>query len=174
MSLGSYIIELLVLLGVIVAIHYIAKSKHLRALFAPKWVKNMPECADFLNVEQCSKLETLRKEFDFPYDVFSLAVSASSEYGKIIIERDYKRIKKQYPNISEKQILTAMLQHENQVMEASGSKEVMTEMQITKAMSKINSLEDFCDFVVAIEHREQPMYYKNEICARIESIIKSR
>ena len=67
-----------------------------------------------------------------------------------------------------------MLQHENQVMEASGSKEVMTEVEITKAMSKINSLEDFCDFVVGIEHREQPMYYNNEICARIESIIKSR
>ena len=143
-------------------------------LFAPAWLKMIHGMELILNNKQIRELEILRKELDFPHDLFSRAVSASSEFGKIIIERDYKRLKKQYPNMSEKQILTAMLQHENQVMEASGSKEVMTEMKITKAMSKINSLEDYCDFVVEIKHREQPMYYNNEICARIESIIKSR
>lgn len=143
-------------------------------LFAPAWLKMIQGMEAILNNKQIRELEILRKEWEIPHDTFSLAVSASSEFGIIIIERDYKRLKKQYPNLSEKQILTAMLQHENQVMKASGSTEVMTEVQITTAMSKINSLVDFCDFVVGIEHHEQPLYYNNEICARIESIIKSK
>jgi hypothetical protein len=142
-------------------------------LFAPAWLKMLGGVESILTTKQIRELERLRKEYGIPHDLYSLGVAASSELGKIIIRRDYKNFKMLHPNLSEKQILTALLQHENQTMEQSGSTEVMTEDQIAQAMAGINSIDDYCNFVVELEHREQPLYYDNEICAHIESIIRT-
>jgi len=48
----------------------------------------------------------------------------------------------------------------------------MTEEQITNAMSRINSLDDLCDFV-ELEHREHPMLYEHEITIQIETIVRN-
>jgi hypothetical protein len=142
-------------------------------LSAPAWLQMLRGMESVLTTKQIKELERLRKEYSIPHDLYSLGVAASSEFGKVIIRRDYKNFKKLHPNLSEKQILTALLQWEKQAMEKSGSTEVMTEEQITNAISRINSIDDLCDFVVELEHHEQRMYYENEICARIESIIKN-
>ena len=54
------------------------------------------------------------------------------------------------------------------------STEQMTDKQIGMAMDNINTLDDLCNFITEIEHREQPLYYEGEIGAKIESIFKNR
>lgn len=141
--------------------------------FAPAWSKKFKNIELILNTKQIKELEILRKKYNIPHDAYSFAVESSSELGKIIIRRDYKKFNEQYPDLSEKQILTALLQYENHFMELSGSTELMTEEQITNAMSRINSLDDLCDFVVELEHRENPMFYDHEITDQIESIVRN-
>jgi hypothetical protein len=143
-------------------------------LFTPAWLRILPGVKSILNTGQIKKLEILRKRYNISHDLYSQGVIASSELGKIVIRRDYKNLKQKYPDRSEKEILTSMLQYENQTMKISGSTEVMTEEQITDAMSNIDSVDDLCDFVVGLERREQPAYYENEICTQIESIIKNK
>jgi len=143
-------------------------------IFAPKWSKMLQNIDLILSKKLIGGLEKLRKEIDIPHDVFSLAVSASSEFGKIIIKRDYKHLKNEFPDVPEKQILTKLLYYENHAMEMSGSTEQMTDEQIEMAMENINTLDDLCDFITELERREQPLYYENEIGAKIESIIKNR
>ena len=140
----------------------------------PQWSKMLPNIDLILSKRQIRELENLRNEFDIPHDVFSLGVSASSEFGKIIIERDYKNLKNEFPHAPEKQILTALLNYENHAMEISGSTEQMTDKQIDMAMDNINTLDDLCNFITELEHREQPLYYEGEIGEKIESIIKNR
>jgi hypothetical protein len=141
-------------------------------IFAPKWSKMLENIDSILSKKQIGELENLRNEFDIPHDVFSLAVSASSEFGKIIIERDYKNLKKEFPDAPEKKILTALLNYENHAMEMSGSTEQMTDKQIEMAMDNINTLDDLRNFITELEHREQPLYYEGKIGAKIESIIE--
>jgi hypothetical protein len=142
-------------------------------LFSPDWVKISQGLETLLTTKQIKKLEDVRKKHAIPHNYFSIVVLASSEFGKIIIKRDYENLKKLHPAWSEKELLTFLLHHENKHMKNSGSTEVMSDGQIADAMCNINLLEDFCNFVVGLEHREQPLYYGNEICQEIESIIKT-
>lgn len=103
--------ELLVLLGAIAAIYYIGKSKPLRAILAPKWVKNMPEIKDSLNVEQWSKLENLRNEFKITDELFSAFVINSANFTKIVLEKKYNFLSKLYPNKGQAEILSGLLHH---------------------------------------------------------------
>ena len=142
-------------------------------LFTPKWLKMMKRVKSLLSTKQIKELEALRDKYNISHDLYGSGVIASSELGKLVIKRDYKDMKRKHPDLSEKEILTWLLRYENKTMQISGSTEVMTGEQITEAMSKINSLDDFCNFVVALERREQPMYYENEIWAQVEGIIKN-
>jgi hypothetical protein len=142
-------------------------------LFTPKWAE-LSGSMHILNRRQLSKLEKLRQEFDLPHETFGLVITASSEFGKIIMERDYHNLKKKYPNLSEKEILTSLLKYENQCMEQSGSSEVMTDEQVELAMIDINNFDALCNFIIELEHKEQPQYYKNEIGSKIESIINTK
>src|SRR5271157_5242791 len=102
--------------------------------FVPKWVKFAINIKLVLNRRQIHELEKLRQQFDLPHETFYLGVLASSEFGKIIIERDYRNIKKKHPNLSEEEILTFLLKYENQYMEQSGCTEIMTDEQVERAM----------------------------------------
>lgn len=141
-------------------------------LLAPKWSK-LTKMHKILNKKQVSKLEQLRQELNFPHETFCFVVSASSEFGKIIIEMDYQYLKKKYPHAPEKEVLAELLNYENDAMRASGSTEEMTEDQIKIAMNSINNFDDLCNFIIGLEHKEQPQYYSNPVGSQIESIIRT-
>jgi hypothetical protein len=143
----------------------ITKKALSNQLLTTVWLKMVPWAQSILNAKQIRELEAFRKQFEIPDDFFSRCVIASSERRKIVIRRDYKEFKETFSDLSEREILMCLLEYETQTMH-------MTEEQIAHAMSKIESLDDLCDFVVSREQREQPVH-DNEICKEIDSIIRT-
>jgi hypothetical protein len=107
---GALII--LVGLGYYIVGFFIHQAKNkLKATFPPKWIKDMLEFKDSLNVEQWSKLEKLRKEFQITDELFPVFVISSMNYTKIILGKKYNFLRKMYPDKDQTELLSSLLYH---------------------------------------------------------------
>ncbi len=141
---------------------------------SPVWLENIEWISKFLSSHQIEKLETLRDEYGIPHEFFSVGVSSSPELGKLIVIRDYYDYRKMAPHSSEEQIFTSLLIHENKHIKISGSKNIMTDEQIKKAASDMNTLDELCEFIANLDSQENSHINHHEISIKIEQIIQER
>jgi hypothetical protein len=129
--------------------------------FHPRWYKSLAKVVPLTN-RQIKELDKIRKDLSFLSDEeFLLVIRSSTAYGNIIIRIDYKNLKRSYPDATEKEILRALLIYENEAMKISGSMGVLTDEMIPKVLNQLHTLEDFINYVGALERKEQPLYYTN-------------
>lgn len=141
-------------------------------IFAPKWSRLSGNIKLVLSKKQISELEKLRRELKIHHEPFFLAVSASSEFGKKIIEQDYNYLKSQHPEMPEKKLLAFLLKNEGHSMELLQSSGGAGEQQIETLLNDIRNLRDLCNLVVFLEHKAQPVN-EDEVSRGIEFIIKN-
>lgn len=140
-------------------------------MFSPKWSKLSANIKLVLSEKEISELEKLRKELKISHEPFFLAVSASSEFGKRIIEQDYRYLKTQYPEMSEKKILSFLLKNEGHAMELLRESGQSGDANIENLMRDIKNVRDLCNMIIFLEHKAQPVN-DDEVSRGIEFIIK--
>lgn len=167
----EYFIQLLVLVGAIVAISYMSQSKPFRALFAPKWVKNMPEIKDSLTIEQWSKLEILRNEYKITDGLFPAFVINSVNFTKIVLEKKYNFLRNLYPSKGQTEILSGLLYHHLKAQPDLSDDEREFDSTFKKLQVHTTYTDEFFQSMALYTRNKNSDLYETAVMKKIDIII---
>lgn len=136
------------------------------------WVKASPRIKELLSHEQIKELEKVRKEFQIKNDEFNLLFLSSLAFGRKIIKRDYKQIKKLYPDWDEKATLK-MLLLDDLKKDPDWSDKSSGEINnfVEEAMKEIDNLNQLCTFIEKLDYPKNQLFYDSALSKKIEKII---
>ncbi len=137
----------------------------------PIWLIANSSLIGMVDSKQYHELEALRKEFQISSKHFPLLVYTSSNLGTKIIKRDYKSLKKLYPNKNEKYIPAKLLYNDMMSDPDLHIDEDKIPETIGHAMEAINTLDELSDFISRQEYLKNPDFYDSILGQRIEEII---
>jgi len=100
--------------------------------------------------DKIERLEKLRTNYSIPNRLFALRILSSPASTVKVQEYNYREIKKSNPNIPEKEILKKILIERLNTPPITA----MPKEEINKATKNVNSLNDLCDFVIALDEKE--------------------
>jgi len=100
--------------------------------------------------DKIESLEKLRTNYSIPNRLFALRILSSPASTVKVQEYNYREIKKSNPNIPEKEILKKILIERLNIPPIT----TMSEEEINEVMKNVNSLNDLCDFVIALDEKE--------------------
>jgi len=118
-------------------------------IFNPRWLKLIPNHLR-PGKEEVRRLEQLRAQFNIPHEIFGVRVLGSSLTTIKAQRCSYNRFKKKAPRASEKELLKMVLEERLQTPPVTK----MSKEEIDETMETINSFEDLCDFVIALDELE--------------------
>jgi len=136
-------------------------------IFKPSWLKIIP---NHLRPEKevVKGLEQLRAQFNIPHNLFGLRVLSSPSTTVKAQRYSYEYFKKKAPGSSERELLLMVLEERLQTPPVTK----MSRKEIDKAMENINSFEDLCDYVMALDEMEPATPDPLGIGKRIDEILK--
>jgi len=136
-------------------------------IFKPSWLKIIP---NHLRPEKegVKRLEQLRTQFNIPHNLFGLRVLGSPSTTIKAQRYSYSRLKHLKPSATEKELLQMVLEERLQTPPVTK----MSREEIDKAMENINSFEDLCDFVIALDELEPATPDPLGIGKKINEILK--
>ena len=126
------------------------KRMYPKTLFKPKWFNLLP-----LNLrpdkKRISELEKLRSSFNIPHEALATGIVSSPETTRKVQRQCLRNLKNQNPGVPEKELLKMVLISRI----ATPPSIEMTKQEIDQAMENINSLDDLCDYIIALDENEQ-------------------
>ena len=120
-------------------------------LFKPQWVELLPP---YLRPDgkRISKLEKLRVEFNIPHGLLAMRVMSSPTTTRRVQKQSLENFRMQNPEMSEKDLFRMVLISRIQAPPIYGPG--MTKQQINQAMENINSFDDLCGYIIAMDEQE--------------------
>jgi hypothetical protein len=115
----------------------------------PIWLSLLP-CHLRPDNKNISKLEELRLKFNIPHKLLAMRIMSSSSTIRKTQMHSYRKHKSLNPEASEKELLKMVFRERLQTPPAIE----MSEKKIDETMKKINSIEDLCNVVIALEEQE--------------------
>ena len=134
--------------------------------FKPKWVKLLPSHLR-PDKKRISDLEKLRVEFGIPHDVLAMRILSSPATTRKVQRHCLENFRIQNPEASEKELLRIVLV--SRVQTPPSFK--MTYQQIDRAMKNINSFDDLCDYIIALDEQEPSFPDPLGIGKRVDEIL---
>jgi len=113
-------------------------------------------------------LEQLRAQFNIPHNLFGIRILSSPSTTIKAQRYSYDHLKNKKPMASEKELLQMVLEERLQTPPATK----MSGMEIEEVMKNINSFEDLCDFVIALDELEPATPDPLGIGERIDEILE--
>jgi len=126
-----------------------------------KWINLLPSSPK-LNQEQLKKLDELRLKYNILNNDFLLAVLGSPVFTLKIQEELHEKLKNQYPEKKEYQILRLMIR--SRYFEK-------TEGEIDLIMNKISSFTSLCDYITKQDEIESPHHKSGIVNKLIDKIL---
>jgi len=141
-------------------------------LSKPKWV----ESPRLLNLRPDKKrireLEKLRIKFGIPHDLFSMRVLGSPATTRKVQKQCLEGFRARDPGASEKELFRMVLISRIQApAPESPGYSGMTEEKIDEAMRSINSFDELCDYIIALDEQEPASPDPFGIGKRIDEIL---
>jgi len=139
-----------------------------------KWVQHLPRLKTILSYNQIRQLEKVREEFALDPDIFFGFVTASTELGRKIIERDYRQLKMFYPDKAEQAILKELLVKDLKIDYGMTDNSEDTELTVRVAdqlIRNISTLEQLCGCVASLERSANPDFHSSAPMKRIDEIM---
>jgi len=138
-------------------------------LFLLPWAHRFKETLTF---ETIKKMESIRREYSVTHEAFEILVLSSAALGTKIIERDYERMKKLFPNRNETKILRDLLIDDFSKDPDLRGKD--HERMAEEAMAGIPTLYQLTQDIENRERLKNPNYYESALGVGIEKIIREQ
>ncbi len=140
-------------------------------LSKPKWVESF-----LLNLipdkKQIRELERIRDRFNISHSVFSWRVMGSPATTRKVQKKCLEDCRVWNPGVSEKELFRMVLISRIQTpAPESPGYSGMTEEKIDEAMRNINSFDELCDYIIALDEQEPPSPDPSGIGKRIDEIL---
>lgn len=116
------------------------------------------------------ELESLRRPYDIPHDLFAYRVIGSPWVFRQIQESIYAQVRVKMPDASEKELLKAVFKTR---VFAPPVGPITSEEEIDKAMKSINSLEDLINYFIREADKEPSSPDPFGIGARVDEILSA-
>ena len=125
------------------------KRMYPKTLFKPKWFNLLP-----LNLrpdkKRISELEKLRRAFDIPHDALATGIMSSPEITRKVQRQMLRNLRNLNPVAPEKELLKMVL-----ISRVTSPPSIdMTEQEMDQAMENINSFNELCDYIIALDEKE--------------------
>ena len=126
------------------------KRMYPKRLFKPKWFNLLPSHLR-PDKKRISELEKLRRAFDIPHDALATGIISSPETTRKVQRQCLRNLKNQNPGVPEKELLKMVL-----ISRIATPPSIdMTEQEIDQALENINSFDELCDYIIALDEKEQ-------------------
>ncbi len=135
-------------------------------LLKPKWVKLLPSNLR-PDKKRISELEKLRNTFGISHEDLSMRVIGSPATTRKVQRQCIRNFRNQNPEAPEKELLKMVLISRIIVPPSIE----MTEQEIDQAMENINSFDDLCDYIIALDEKEPSFPDTFGIGKRIDEIL---
>ncbi len=135
-------------------------------LFKPKWVKIIPSNLR-PDKKRISELEKLRSAFGISHEDLSMRVIGSTVTTRKVQRQCLRNFRNQNPGAPEKELLKMVLISRIIVPPSIE----MTEQEMEQAMENINSFDDLCDYIIALDEKEPSFPDTFGIGKRIDKIL---
>ena len=135
-------------------------------LFKPKWVKIIPPNLR-PDKKRISELEKLRSAFGISHEDLSMCIIGSPATTRKVQKQMLRNFGNQNPGASEKELLKMVLI--SRIVSPPIIK--ITEQEIDQAMENINSFDDLCDYIIALDEKEPSFPDTFGIGKRIDEIL---
>lgn len=119
-------------------------------LFKPKWLRLLPPHLE-PNSEQIDKLDKLRVEHGIPHEALAMRISSSKVTTRRVQKYCLELCRTRNPNASEKELFEMVL---NSRLQSPPANLGILGVEIDQMMKKINSFDDLCDVVIALDEEE--------------------
>jgi len=134
--------------------------------FKPKWVKLLPSNMR-PDKKRISELEKLRVESGIPHDALTMRIMSSPATTRKVQRQCLRDFRNQNPGAPEKELLKMVLISRIIVPPSIE----MTEQEIDQAMEYINSFDDLCNYIIALDEKEPSFPDTFGIGKRIDEIL---
>lgn len=136
--------------------------------FKPKWVKLLlPNLRP--DAKRISELEKLRVEFGISHNDLAMCIMSSPATTRKIQRYSLENFRIKNPKASEKELLRMVLF--SRISTPPGYRIKMTWREIDQAMENINSFDDLCDYIIALDEQEPSFPDPLGIGKRINAIL---
>jgi len=135
-------------------------------LFKPKWFNLLP-----LNLrpdkKRISELEKLRRAFNLSHEVLATGITSSPETTRKVQRQMLKKFRNINPEAPEKELLKMVL-----ISRITSPPSIdMTEQEMDQAMENINSFDELCDYIIALDEKESLFPDISGIGEKIDKIL---
>jgi len=121
-----------------------------KTLFKPQWFNLLPSHLR-PDKKRISELEKLRRAFNLPYQVLATGIMSSPETTRKVQRQMLRMFRSLYLEAPEKELLKMVLI--SGIMSPPSID--MTEQEMDQAMENINSFDELCDYIIALDEKEQ-------------------
>lgn len=142
------------------------KRMYPKTLFKPKWFNLLPSHLR-PDKKRMSELEKLRRAFNLSHEVLATGIMSSPETTRKVQRQCLRNLKNQNPGAPERELLKMVLI--SRIMTPPSID--MTEQEMDKAMENINSFDDLCDYIIALDEKELLFPDISGIGKRIDKIL---
>ena len=142
------------------------KRMYPKTLFKPKWFNLLPS---HLRPDKkgISELEKLRRAFDIPHDALATGIISSPETTRKVQRQMLRNLRNLNPVAPEKELLKMVL-----ISRITTPPSIdMTEQEIDQALENINSFDELCDYIIALDEKEPSFPDAFGIGKRIDEIL---
>lgn len=140
-------------------------------LSKPKWVKSLSSNLR-PDKKRIRELEKLRIKFGIAHDLFSMRVGGSPATTRKVQKYCLEDFRTRNPGASEKELFRMVLISRIQApAPESPGYSGMTEEKIDEAMRSINSFDELCDYIIALDEQEPPSPDPFGIGKRIDEML---
>ncbi|GAI08752.1 unnamed protein product [marine sediment metagenome] len=134
--------------------------------FKPRWIKLIPSHLR-PDKKRISELEKLRSSFGIPHEDLAMRVIGSTATTRKVQRQCLRNFRNQNPGAPEKELLKMVL-----ISRITSPPIIkITEQEIDQAMENINSFDDLCDYIIALDEKEPSFPDTFGIGKRIDEIL---
>jgi len=140
-------------------------------LSKPKWVELLPSHLR-PDGKRIRELEKLRTKFTIPHDLFSLRILSSSVTTRRVQKQCLEDFRIRNPEVSERELFRMVLISRIQApAPESPGYSGMTEEKIDEVMRSINSFDELCSYIIALDEQEPSLPDSLDIGKRMDEIL---
>jgi len=134
--------------------------------FKPRWIKLIPSHLR-PDKKRLSDLERLRSEFSIPHDALAILIIGSPVTTPKVQRQCLKNFRIQNPKSSKKELFRMVL-----ISRITSPPSIeMTEQEIDGVMENINSFDELCSYIIALDEKESSFPDAFGIAKRVDEIL---
>lgn len=138
----------------------------------PGWAKKLPTHMRPTH-KQVILLEEIRKQLNVHDDQFALAIAGRPATTRKVQYEIYRQLKQARPDWSEQELLAGVLRSRLQAAWSAGDMWLTTDEEFERVITKVRTLDDLCDVIVAHEKEGEGIDSTGWVRDRIDQILES-